>query len=69
MTVLPIHYYHESVVDARKNLSSKFDKFLPERSQFDSDHDVDFSTPTSCQSATLCDRFLRLSFVSYDKKT
>ena len=36
----------------RTNLSSKFDEFLPGRSQFDSDHRVDFSTPTSCQSAT-----------------
>ena len=33
--------------------SSKFDEFLAERSQFDSDRGVDCSTPTSCQSTTL----------------
>ena len=43
-------YYYSSRVP--KNLSSKFDEFLPARSQFDSDHRVHFSTPTSCQSAT-----------------
>ena len=43
-------YYYSSPV--RKNLSLQFDEFLPERSQFDSDHRVDFSTPTSCQSTT-----------------
>ena len=43
-------YYYRSPV--RKNLSSKFDEFLPVRSQFDSDHRIHFSTPTSCQSAT-----------------
>ena len=48
---LAIHlYYYSSPV--RKNLSSKFDENLPERSQFDSDHRVHFSAPTSCQSAT-----------------
>ena len=35
-----------------KNLSSKLDRFLPVRSQFDTNHRVHFSTPTSCQSAT-----------------
>ena len=44
-----LYYYSRPV---RKNLSSKFDVFLPGRSQFDSDHRVDFPTPTSCQSAT-----------------
>ena len=33
-------------------LSSKFDEFLAVRSQFDSDHGVDFYAPTCCQSAT-----------------
>ena len=32
--------------------SSTFDEFLAVRSQFDSDHGIDFSMPTSCQSAT-----------------
>ena len=36
----------------RKNLSSKFDVFLADRSQFDSDHHVDFYAHTCCQSAT-----------------
>ena len=44
-------YYYSNPV--RKNLSSKFDEFLPGRSQFDSDHRVNFSTPTSCESATV----------------
>ena len=34
------------------NLSSKFDENLPACSQFYSDYRVNFSTPTSCQSAT-----------------
>ena len=41
--------------------SSKFDEFLAARSQFDGDHGVDFSTPTSCQSAT----FVRPLFAFY----
>ena len=41
--------------------SSKFDGFLAARSQFDSDHGGDFSTPTSCQSAT----FVRPLFAFY----
>ena len=32
-------------------LSSKFDEFLAVRSQFDSEHGVDFYAPTCCQSA------------------
>ena len=43
-------YYYSSPV--RKNLSSKFDRFLPVRSQLDTNHRINFSTPTSCQSAT-----------------
>ena len=39
-------------------LSSKFDEFLAGRSQFDSDHRVDFYSPTWCLSAT----FVRLLF-------
>ena len=35
-----------------KNLSSKWDRFLPVRSQFDSNHRVNFSTPIYCQSVT-----------------
>ena len=42
-------------------LSSKFDKFLAVRSQFDSDHGVDFSAPRFCQSST----FVRPLFVFY----
>ena len=42
-------------------LSSKCDKFLAGRSQFDSDHGVDFFAPTCCQSAT----FVRPLFAFY----
>ena len=42
-------------------LSSKFEEFLAVRSQFDSDHGVDFSAPTCCQSAT----FVRPLFAFY----
>ena len=42
-------------------LSSKFDEFLAGRSQFDSDHGVDFYVPTCCQSAT----FVRPLFAFY----
>ena len=35
-----------------RGLFSKFDEFLAVRSQFDSDHGVDFYAPTCCQSAT-----------------
>ena len=41
--------------------SSKFDEFLAARSQFVIDHGVDFSSPTSCQSAT----FVRPLFAFY----
>ena len=41
--------------------SSKFAEFLAVQSQFDSDHDFDFSTPTSCQSTT----FVRPLFAFY----
>ena len=34
------------------NLSSQFDRLLPARSQFDTNHRVNLSTPKSCQSAT-----------------
>ena len=44
-----LDYYNSPV---RKNLSSKFDEFLAGRSQFDSDHRVDFYAPTCCQSST-----------------
>ena len=42
-------------------LSSKIDKFLAIRSQFDSDHGVDFSASTCCQSST----FVRPLFAFY----
>ena len=42
-------------------LSSKVEEFLAVRSQFDSDHGVDFSAPTCCQSAT----FVRPLFACY----
>ena len=41
--------------------SSKCEEFLAVRSQFDSDHGVDFSAPTCCQSAT----FVRALFALY----
>ena len=50
VTPAPLLYYYSSPV--RENLSSTFDKFLPGCSQFESDHRADFSTPSSCQSAT-----------------
>ena len=43
-------YYYSSPV--RKNLSSKWDRFLPVRYQFDTNHRVNFSTPSCCLSAT-----------------
>ena len=43
-------YYYRSAV--HKNLSSKFDRFLAMRSQFDTVHGVDFYAPTFCLSAT-----------------
>ena len=39
----------------------KIDEFLAARSQFDSDHGVDFYAPTCCQSAT----FVRPLFAFY----
>ena len=42
-------------------LSSKFDEFLAGRSQFDSDHGVNFYAPTCCQCAT----FVRPLFAFY----
>ena len=43
-------YYYRSAV--HKNLSSKFDRFQPVRSQFDTDYRLDFYAHTYCQSAT-----------------
>ena len=53
-TVLTKHnnanlYYYSSPV--RKNMSSTFDGFLADRSQFDIDHRVDFYAHTCCQSS------------------
>ena len=42
-------------------LSSKLEEFLAARSQFNSDHGVDFSTPSCCKSAT----FVRPLFAIY----
>ena len=39
-------YYYRRAVTVRKKLSSKFDEFLAARSQFDSDHGVDFYAHT-----------------------
>ena len=46
---------------AKGGLSSKCEEFLAGQSQFDSDHDVDFSAPSCCQSAT----FVRPLFAFY----
>ena len=46
--IVKLYYYRRAV---RKKLSSKFDEFLAGRSQFDSDHRVDFYAPTYCLSA------------------
>ena len=40
-------------------LSSKFEEFLAVRSQFDSDHGVDFSRLHVANPQPLCDSFLR----------
>ena len=55
-------YYYSSPL--HKKLSSKFDVFLAERSQFDSDHRVDFYAHTCCQTATFGPllRFIVLCF-------
>ena len=50
---LAVHYnlcYYSSPV--RKNVSSKLNRFVPARPHFDTNHRVNFSTPTYCQSAT-----------------
>ena len=46
----PLPYYYSSPV--LTNLSSKFDENLPGRSEFNSDHRVNFSTPRSCLCVT-----------------
>ena len=51
--------------------SSKFDEFLAGRSQFDSDHGVDFLRLHLANPRPLCDRFLRfivLCFLRRKKK-
>ena len=61
-----------SIIIAIGGPSSKFDEFLAARSQFNSDNGVDFSTPTSCQSATYvrplfafyCTFFLRKQIIN-----
>ena len=63
MTHINLYYYRSAVCknlsskicphkSVLTNLSSKFDRFLPGRSQFDTNRRVNFSTPTSCHSAT-----------------
>ena len=49
-----LSYYSSPV---HKNLSSKYDRFLPARSQFDTNHSVDFYAPTCCLSATFVHPF------------
>ena len=41
-----------NIYTTKGELSSKCEEFLAEWSQFDSDHGVNFSAPTCCQSAT-----------------
>ena len=48
---------------------AKFDQFLPVRSHFDTKRPVNFFHIATFQSLPLGHRFLRLSFVFYDKKS
>ena len=59
-----LYYYRRAVLT---NLSSKYDENIPVRSQFNSDHSVNFSTPTSCQSATFA-RPLFAFFLCFNEK-
>ena len=54
-------YGQTSILGSIGGPSSKLDGFLAARPQFDSDHGVDFSTPTYCQSTT----FVRPLFEFY----
>ena len=60
-----LYYYRRAVLT---NLSSTFDENLPARSQSNSDHRVIFLRLHLGNPLPLCDPFLRLSFVFYDKK-
>ena len=71
-----VHYiliFYKHIYTTIGGPSSKFDEFLAALSQFDSDHGVDFSTPTSCQSVTLvrqlfafyCTFFLRKKIMQH----
>ena len=51
------------------HLSSTFDDNLPARSQFYSDHRVNFSTPTSCQSATFDRSLFAFVLCFYGRKS
>ena len=51
-----LYYYRRAVL---KKLSSKFDDFLAVRSQFDSDHGVDFFMRLHVANPRPLDRFLR----------
>ena len=57
---------HKSVAT---NLSSKFDEFLSGRSQFDTDHRVDFYAHTCCQSAIFGPLFAFYCPLFFTKKT
>ena len=60
--VFPFFSPHYTIIYATiEKLSSKCEEFIAGRSQFDSDHGVDFSAPTCCQSAT----FVRPLFAFY----
>ena len=48
---------------------AKFDQFLPVRSHFDTKRPVKIFTQQLSNLLPLGDRFLRLSFVFYDKKS
>ena len=48
---------------------AKFDQFLPVRSHIDTKRPVNFFHAATSNLLPLGDRFLRLSFVFYDKKS
>ena len=61
-----LYYYRSRVC---KNLSAKFDQFLAARSQFDSDHRVDFSLRLHLANPQpLCDRFCPLFSMTTNHK-
>ena len=52
-------FYCFRIYATKGELSSSCEEFLVGWSQFDSDHGVDFSAPTCCQSATFVRPLLR----------